>query len=471
MRPFNRPASTQEEFKQNFQYYADLAYWVQREMERALLYLVDARYEMQGGDCLAYAGGVALNAVANARILGRSKFRKIYMVPAAGDNGIALGCAFYGWLEVLKQERVRHAGTPFLGRRYSREETERALWTARDSSLAASRLERPESPGLALLEAVHDSLSVSRMGAWTGSIAWRIESLGEFVSVADGLSCRVFAGEAPAGAVRVSGSRKAVLQLFHGYLHPARAVEHGLLTCSNLDALLAFYGQIDWQRLPARLAALERVEEEELVFEEDESYVESAARLLADGKIVAWFQGGSEFGPRALGHRSILADPRRPEVREIINGSVKRREEFRPFAPSVPLADASTYFECDFESPYMILVAQARPEWRDFLPGVVHRDGSARLQTVTPDWNESSFPPSGLRAADELPDPAQYFVQSEGHADRRKSDGCAHSSSVRARGSTPLSSTGTWSRAPGVNGRWGFRREVKDPVMTGLGLT
>ena len=110
MRPFNRPASTQEEFKQNFQYYADLAHWVQRELERALLYLVDARYEMQGGDCLAYAGGVALNAVANARILGRSKFRKIYMVPAAGDNGIALGCAFYGWLEVLKQEGSRTTG-------------------------------------------------------------------------------------------------------------------------------------------------------------------------------------------------------------------------------------------------------------------------------------------------------------------------------------------------------------------------
>jgi carbamoyltransferase len=111
--------------------------------------------------------------------------------------------------------------------------------------------------------------------------------------------------------------------------------------------------------------------------------IEAAAGALADGSIAAWFRGGSEFGPRALGHRSILADPRRSDIRNIINTTIKLREDFRPFAPSVLAEEAPTYFECDFESPYMILVAPVRPEWRDVMPAVVHLDGSARIQTVT----------------------------------------------------------------------------------------
>jgi carbamoyltransferase len=111
-------------------------------------------------------------------------------------------------------------------------------------------------------------------------------------------------------------------------------------------------------------------------------YIAQTAQLLAEGKTIGWYQDGAEFGPRALGHRSILADPRKPEMRDFINSRIKFREDFRPFAPSVLEEDCSVYFDCDYDSPYMILVAQVRPEWREKLPSVIHRDDSARIQTV-----------------------------------------------------------------------------------------
>ena len=108
-----------------------------------------------------------------------------------------------------------------------------------------------------------------------------------------------------------------------------------------------------------------------------------AAEALAAGKVVGWFQGGAECGPRALGNRSILADPRLPHIRDHINARVKFREDFRPFAPSVLAEEAHIYFDCDHASPHMLLTAPVRPEWREKIPAVVHQDGSARLQTVT----------------------------------------------------------------------------------------
>jgi predicted NodU family carbamoyl transferase len=394
MKPFDRPALGQEQFKQDFQYYADIAYWVQREVERALLYLVDSRYEAYPGESLAYAGGVALNAVANSLIVQRSKFKRLYMVPAAGDNGIAMGCAFYGWLEVLKQERMRHSGTPFHGRSYLRVTIERALETAREASVAASLGER-ESPAVSLLRAAHEHLSIPKMGGWQGAIEWQVQGLGNFAGVIDGTSCRFFSGEAPAGATAVSLSRRTLMQLFQGSFDPTLAVASGELVSTHLDTLLLFYRSIDWSRLREEvrkgLLTLGAGRERELFFEGDEDFIETTARLLSEGKIVAWFQEGAEFGPRALGHRSLLADPRRPEVRDLINKLIKRREEFRPFAPSVLLADASRYFEFEGESPYMILVAQVRSEWRGLLGSVTHCDGSARLQTVTRDWNQRYF--------------------------------------------------------------------------------
>ena len=107
------------------------------------------------------------------------------------------------------------------------------------------------------------------------------------------------------------------------------------------------------------------------------------AQHLAGGRIVGWFQGGSEFGPRALGHRSILADPRRPDMKDLVNSKVKHRESFRPYAPSVLLEYAADYFDLSCPSPYMLLVAKAVEEKASEIPAVVHVDGTARVQTVT----------------------------------------------------------------------------------------
>lgn len=250
---FNRPCRNFDDFKRHFQYYADIAAWVQREVEQAVLYVIRDRFARAPHQNLCYAGGVALNAVANRKILVEGPFRNVYIQPAAADNGLAIGCAYYGWLKVLGEKRVPHDGSTCFGQAYGR---------------------RTVSAAIASLGAAH------------------------------------------------------------------------------------------------------------MISDTDDHIAQSAA-LLAEGKIVAWFQGGSEFGPRALGNRSILADPRSPSVRDFINRDIKCREEFRPFAPAVLAEDASEYFDCPYESPYMLLVAPVRPKWRERLASVVHCDGSARLQIVT----------------------------------------------------------------------------------------
>jgi carbamoyltransferase len=116
-----------------------------------------------------------------------------------------------------------------------------------------------------------------------------------------------------------------------------------------------------------------------------------AAELLADGKIVGWIQGRAEFGPRALGNRSILADPRSSQVKDALNSRVKFREEFRPFAPSILHDFGPQYFEDYQESPYMERTLQFRREVMPSVPAVVHHDGTGRLQTVKREWNERYF--------------------------------------------------------------------------------
>lgn len=155
--------------------------------------------------------------------------------------------------------------------------------------------------------------------------------------------------------------------------------------------------------------AREALEEAGAVFEEFKmgELIERAASRLADGAIVGWVQGRMEFGPRALGRRSILADPRSPSMRSEINRRIKFREGFRPFAPVVPLQDVNRYFELEGESPYMTLVAQTRnvsiSDFREAafldrlastgspLPAITHVDGSARIQTIREMDNPTLF--------------------------------------------------------------------------------
>jgi carbamoyltransferase len=113
----------------------------------------------------------------------------------------------------------------------------------------------------------------------------------------------------------------------------------------------------------------------------------TAAELLSHGKILGWFQGRMEFGPRALGSRSILADPRDPEMNAKVNNAVKFREWWRPFAPSLKKEAAGEYLESARDSPFMIVTAQVRPEKRSIIPAVTHVDGSARPQTVEKEIN------------------------------------------------------------------------------------
>ena len=254
-----RPAAGYEDFRANFQYYADIARWAQDEVETAIAALFRARLARFPAERVCYTGGVALNAVANARLLDDGIVRNLYLEPAAGDNGIALGCAFYGWMKTLGRARVPHGGSTCFGRIYDAIEIDRALATApRDWSVA-----RPDD----LLDQV--------------------------------------------------------------------------------------------------------------------------AALLAEGKTVGWFRDGSEFGPRALGHRSILAHPGRPGMRDHINAAIKFREDFRPFAPAVLPDRTAAWFEVGRDSPYMILVDRTREGTRAVLANVTHVNGTARVQTVDPKWNAS----------------------------------------------------------------------------------
>jgi carbamoyltransferase len=111
------------------------------------------------------------------------------------------------------------------------------------------------------------------------------------------------------------------------------------------------------------------------------------AEAISHGAVVGWFQGRMEWGPRALGNRSIVCDPRRADMKDILNRKIKRRESFRPFAPSILREATSDWFETDDDVPFMMQVYQIREEKRALIPAVTHVDGSGRLQTVTRDTN------------------------------------------------------------------------------------
>ena len=136
---------------------------------------------------------------------------------------------------------------------------------------------------------------------------------------------------------------------------------------------------VETSGLAQKRCAITELKEEELI--------RRAAAITGDGKILGWFQGRAEWGPRALGNRSIVADPRRPEMKGILNRRIKHREIFRPFAPSILAEATSEYFEKSQPSPFMTLAYAVRPEKRDRIPAPTHVDGTGRLQTVTREAN------------------------------------------------------------------------------------
>jgi len=238
----------------SMQHWKDLARQVQDDTERVLLARAARLREITGARNLCLAGGVALNCVANGRIAREAGFDNVWIQPAAGDDGIAIGCAYYGHLALMGKPRSYVMRSAYLGAAYGEEDVGAAIGRRR-VRLATRRRRSPD-------------------------------------------------------------------------------------ICAD------------------------------------------TARVLAEGRVVGWFQGRSEFGPRALGNRSILADPRDARMKAILNSRVKHRQAFRPFAPVVLAERAGEIFESDEPSPYMLIAKRVRAEWRHRIPAVVHIDGSARVQTV-----------------------------------------------------------------------------------------
>ena len=136
------------------------------------------------------------------------------------------------------------------------------------------------------------------------------------------------------------------------------------------------------------------------------------AAAIADGKVVGWFQGRMEWGPRALGNRSILCDPRRADMKQILNEKIKRRESFRPFAPSVLEEAVPEWFEESDAVPFMMQVFQIREDKRKLIPAVTHVDGSGRLQTVSRDTNPLYWQLiAAFYATHRHPNGAEHLVQ------------------------------------------------------------
>ena len=142
------------------------------------------------------------------------------------------------------------------------------------------------------------------------------------------------------------------------------------------------FGLIDWKTKEIADAGCTVT-----LINDEEELVKKTARAIADGKIVGWFQGRMEWGPRALGNRSVLADPRNAGIKDILNAKIKRRESFRPFAPSILREAVAEWFETDDDVPFMMQVFQFRAKYRDMVPAVAHVDGSGRLQTVHRETN------------------------------------------------------------------------------------
>lgn len=167
---------------------------------------------------------------------------------------------------------------------------------------------------------------------------------------------------------------------FYGYL---KVLEKEKKEINYLDYLGKTYSEQDI------LNAIKK-NKNKIVFYKSKNIFKEAAGLISKGKVIGWFQGGSEFGPRALGNRSIIADPRNPKMKDIINLGIKKRDSFRPFAPSVLEENAQDFFDVSY-SPYMLLTSKAKQNIRKEIPAVVHVDGTSRIQTVNERQNQRYY--------------------------------------------------------------------------------
>jgi predicted NodU family carbamoyl transferase len=384
-RNFNRPSRSPHDFWKEFQYYANVACLVQKETERAILYLIKSRREYTKSDNLCYTGGVALNAMANAKMQDEKIFDRIFFTPAAGDNGLAIGCAYFGWMNVLNKDRPVHDGGSCFGKIYPRAQIKEDL-----CRFVIPETERLKKLIHAFFKNVHRFSSKETAPDEKYAVQFIIGGIGVFFVSSIGRSLQLVDKVDLSPDCIFFSEGETFIESFRSPEVLGRAMNenrafikgnyHRFLRQINRRELLLFIA--DFVTNNADFA---------LEFEENEDVCKAAARLLAEGNVIGWFQEGSEFGPRALGHRSILADPRKAGVQKFINNHIKRREDFRPFAPAILGEHVSDYFEAVADSPYMLLITKVKDSHRNCISGVVHVDGTSRVQTVTSGWNEKFY--------------------------------------------------------------------------------
>ena len=390
IRKLNKPAKSYEDFKADFQYYADIAYHVQEEVERAILYLIRERMALAGSGNLCYTGGVALNAVANNLILSHTDVKRLYIQPAAGDNGVAIGCAYFGWLVTLGKERhVQENTSTCFGISYDKCMIENAL-TSFENKYHMDNLQARIDNFFRIIEY---SYKPEKIGADSAVIEVDIKDYCKYqIIIVDGrLECKKGVLFPPDCIMELDA-----LQLDNIIRHPdyiATLWEANRIKISDYQHMEFLKRAVDFTRVAKDHSIYNGTRKKDILdkFVYAPDYIERVATFLAEGKVIAWFQGGSEFGPRALGRRSILADPRITGIRGYINAEIKLREDFRPFAPAVLREDVNIYFKNDRESPYMIMVDYVREEWHDKIESIVHRNNTSRIQTVTHDWNPNFY--------------------------------------------------------------------------------
>jgi carbamoyltransferase len=236
--------------------------------------------------------------------------------------------------------------------------------TSRHDNIAKSLQVVTEEIILHLLRCLHQSTGLKNIGM-TGGVAMNSVANGKITSETDFDNVYI-----PAGAADNGTSFGAAFYVWNHVLGQPRSFvqDHGYWGCESSDEEAA--------------AAAEEIGVPSKFLQQAE-LIDVTTDLLLDGKVVGWFQGPMEFGARALGNRTLLADPRRTDMRDIINLRIKFREKFRPFAPSILEEHVGAWFEIDEPSPYMEKVFPIRPEKHAVIPAVTHVDGSGRLQTVS----------------------------------------------------------------------------------------
>jgi carbamoyltransferase len=323
-----------------------------------------------------------------------------------GDEYKVMGLAAYGQPEFLDEfRRIVHVGQGMafrLGLEYFSHQTEGPEMTWRDadrtpmlgrlfSPYLESRLGPARKEGEPLSPRHHNlaasmqaALEEAMISLWrslaaqtrqkalcfAGGVAFNCVANGKILSQTP--FERVFVQPAAGDAGLSIGAAFAV---YHQFLHRPRefVMEHAYWGPAFSPSEIR--GALDRFSMPADEMGISELEEKPLL--------ESTAKAIAAGKIVGWYQGAAEWGPRALGNRSIVADPRRPEMKEILNRRIKHREGFRPFAPSILEEATADYFEETHPSPFMTFAYPLRPEKRSVIPAPTHVDGTARLQTVS----------------------------------------------------------------------------------------